>query len=74
VLITPWQLGVDRDSDTTRPKEWKLYDLPFLPLVSQYSYHDSAGVNSFPANIFLGDRALIAVVNTKLATRAYHER
>jgi hypothetical protein len=51
-----------------------LYDPTILPTISTHAFHDSAGVNGFPANVILGDRAVIALINAKTPTRARGDR
>ena len=72
--LTVWQPTADRDGDSQRPNDWKLYDPAVLPLITSYSFHDSAGVNGYPANVYLGDRALISIMNARVSIRARADR
>jgi hypothetical protein len=67
--IYMWQHGVDRDGNPDRPRAWKLYDPHKLPMVYQYQYHDSEGVNGLLGNVILGGRAMVALLNAGVSVR-----
>ncbi|KAK0104408.1 hypothetical protein ONS95_004702 [Cadophora gregata] len=60
--IPGWQLGIDRDGGDD-PSKWKFYDPDVVPKITQSTFHDSAGIHGLPANVILGERAVVRVLN-----------
>lgn len=53
------------------PATWRLFDPDHLPYITTEYHHDSSGVNGFPANVSVGDRALayVAAAGTSVRNR-----
>ncbi|TGO08682.1 hypothetical protein BTUL_0196g00060 [Botrytis tulipae] len=57
------------DGDPTSIRSWRRYNSPVLPELLSSNFHDSKGINGFPAYVFPGANAIAALTNAPIAGR-----